>query len=149
MKKIQFIILSSALVFALAGCGAKSQSTSSDAASASTTATTTGSVVVYKDGIYDSKTKNKKNGYDEAIVTIKEGKIQDIELKRLDDKSQEVNYDFFDGAQAPNLKKYRQDLSKAMLEKQSPNVDAISGATLSSTGWKQSAADALAKASKQ
>ena len=150
MKKIQFIILSSALVLTLAGCGAKSQGTSSTSSDAKgTTAATTSNVVTYKDGTYDAKTENKKTGYDQAIVTIKDGKIQNIELKRLDAKSQEVNYDFFDGTKdAPNLKKYRQDLSKAMIEKQSANVDAISGATLSTTGWKESVADALAKASK-
>jgi uncharacterized protein with FMN-binding domain len=143
MKKTLGIVLTSVLVLSLAGCTAKTANTASNAA------TTTGGAATYKDGTYDAKKENKKTGYDEAIVTIKDGKIQNVDLKRLDANSKEVDYSFFDGTKdAPNLKQYRQDLAKAIVEKQSANVDTISGATLSSTGWKQSVSDALTKASK-
>lgn len=143
MKKAIGIILSSALVFSLAGCGAKSADTASNAAS------TTGGAATYKDGTYDVKNKSEKPGFEEAVVTIKEGKIQNIDLKRLDNNSKEINYDEWNGQGGkPNLKQARQDLAKAMVEKQSTNVDAMSGATVTSNGWKKAASDALAKASK-
>ena len=138
MKKGLGIVLTSILVLSLVGCGAKTADT----------ANTTGDAATYKDGTYDAKQKNEKTGYDQAIVTIKDGKIENVDLKRLDDTSQEVDYAFFDGVKAPNLKEYREELAKEIVEKQSSDVDIISGATLSSAGWKQSVADALTKASK-
>ena len=102
----------------------------------------------YKDGVYDEKLKSSNPGYEEAIVTIKGGKIDTIELKRLDDNQVEVNYDDWDGTKNgfPNLKKYRIDLANAMVAKQSSDVDSISGATASSNGWKAAVNAALAKA---
>jgi uncharacterized protein with FMN-binding domain len=143
MKKALGIILSSALVFSLAGCGAKSENTASNASS------TTQGASKYKDGTYDVKNKSEKPGFEEAIVTIKDGKIQNVDLKRLDNNSKELNYDEWNGQGGkPNLKQAKQDLSKAMIEKQSADVDATSGATVSSNGWKKAVSDALAKASK-
>ena len=139
MKKVLGIVLTSVLVLSLAACGAK----------ISDTASISGGVSTYKDGTYDAKKENNMTGYDQSVVTIKDGKIQNVDLKRLDGASQEVNYDFYDGTKrAPNLKKYKQDLAKAIVENQSANVDTISGATLSTSGWKQTVSDALAKASK-
>lgn len=102
----------------------------------------------YKDGVYDEKAKSTNPGYEEAIVTIKGGKIDSIELKRLDDNQVEVNYDDWDGTKDgfPNLKQYRVDLANAMITKQSADVDSISGATASSNGWKAAVNAALAKA---
>lgn len=138
MNKKLGIILSSVIVFSLAGCGAKATSTASNAGGAAT----------YKDGTYDVKNKSEKPGFEEAIVTIKDGKIQNIDLKRLDANSKEINYDEWNGQGKPNIKQARQDLAKAMIEKQSTNVDATSGATVSSNGWKKAVSDALAKATK-
>ena len=102
----------------------------------------------YKDGVYGEKLKSSSPGYEEAIVTIKGGKIDSIELKRLDDNQVEVNYDDWDGTKDgfPNLKKYRIDLANAMVTKQSSDVDSISGATVSSNDWKAAVNAALAKA---
>jgi uncharacterized protein with FMN-binding domain len=102
----------------------------------------------YRDGVYDEKIKSPNPGYEEAVVTIKGGKIDSIDLKRLDDNQVEVNYDDWDGTKNgfPNLKKYRIDLANAMIAKQSSDVDSISGATLSSNGWKAAVDAALAKA---
>lgn len=102
----------------------------------------------YKDGVYDEKLKSSNPGYEEAVVTIKGGKIDSIELIRLDDNQVEVNYDDWDGTKNgfPNLKKYRVDLANAMIAKQSSDVDSISGATASSNGWKAAVNAALAKA---
>ena len=103
----------------------------------------------YKDGVYDEKQNSStKHGYEEAIVTINGGRIDTIELKRLDENQVEVNYDDWDGTKngMPNLKKYRVDMAKAMISKQSADVDSISGATASSEGWKAATTAALAKA---
>jgi len=116
-----------------------------------TTGTTTGTVTnTLKDGTYDIKHKSTKPGYEEAIVKISGGKITSIELKRLDDSSVEVNYNDWDGKKGgrPNLKKGRINLANAMVKAQSTNVDAISGATQSSDGWKAAVNDALAQAKK-
>lgn len=107
----------------------------------------TGKKVTYKDGIYDVVHKSSKPGYEEAVVTIKDGKIQDIILKRLDNNKKEVDYNKWDGTgDFPNLKKYRIDLANAMINAQSADVDVISGATQSSNGWKAAVSSALSKA---
>lgn len=102
----------------------------------------------YKDGVYASMVESTKSGFEEAVVTTKDGKIQNIELKRLDKKKKEVNYEQWDGTKwdHPNLKQYRVDLAKEMINKQSSEVDIISGATESSNGWKAAASEALSKA---
>lgn len=102
----------------------------------------------YKDGTYDVTHKSVKFGYEEAIIKIKSGKLQSVVLKRLDDKKVEVNYATWNGTKFPNLKKFRLDLAKAMIAKQSSSVDAITGATDSSKGWMSTAKEALAKAKK-
>jgi uncharacterized protein with FMN-binding domain len=140
MKKISVAVLSAVLTLTLAGCAAKTQNASSNSAGSST----------YKDGTYSVKNKSTKPGFEEAVVTIKDGKIQNVDLKRLDDSSKEVNYEDWDGTKGgkPNLKQFRLDLAKAIVEKQSAQVDSITGATESSKGWMKAVSDALAQASK-
>lgn len=174
MKKLSASILAVALILTLAGCKSNTSSSSgapssalsspagstlSSASSAGSAGSTSGAVsssgssatsgaVSYKDGTYDVKHKSLNPGYEEAVVTIKDGKIQNIELKRLDQNQKEIDYNKWDGTNDgyPNLKKYRVDLAKAMLDKQSTNVESISGATKSSVGWKTAVDQALAKA---
>jgi uncharacterized protein with FMN-binding domain len=148
MKKISVAVLSAVLALSMAGCAAKTEKTSSN--STGTANNVVGSAATYKDGTYDTKNKSAKGGYEESVVTIKDGKIQNVELKRLDDGSKEVNYDEWDGTKGgkPNLKKFRLDLANAIVEKQSTKVDSVTGATLSSDGWKKAVSDALSQASK-
>ena len=133
MVKTLLVVILFISTLILSGCGTQNN---------------TGVPVTYKDGTYDIKHKSTKPGYEEAVVTIKDGKIQNIELKRLDDNQAEINYNDWDGTKngQPDLKQYRLDLAKAMVDKQSPDVDSISGATQSSVGWKAAVSDALAKA---
>ncbi len=145
MKKIMAFLFTLTFILGLTGCSP--QGTSSGAA----TSVGPGSAPdpgAYKDGVYDVKQKSTKPGYEEALVTIKDGKIESIDLKRLDQNEKEINYDDWDGTKGgyPNLKQYRVDLAKAMLAKKSPDVDAISGATASSNGWKAAVANALSRA---
>lgn len=155
MKKTTCIILSTFLIISLSSCGTKTTPPPTAPAPSPTTnnATTggntssSGKTITYKDGVYDVKHKSTKPGYEEAVVTIKGGKIQSIELKRLDGNQKEVNYNDWDGTKEyPNLKKDRLDLANAMVTKQSSDVNVISGATQSSNGWKAAVADALSKA---
>lgn len=143
MKKSMGIVLSSVLAVSILG--------GSSAFAATTKVVAKKPVakkVVYKDGTYDVTHKSVKFGYEEAVIKIKSGKLQSVVLKRLDDKKVEVNYATWDGTKFPNLKKFRLDIAKAMVTKQSATVDAITGATDSSKGWMAAAKDALAKAKK-
>lgn len=150
MKKLTTSILAIVFVFVLSGCGTKNNTASNPPNNppTNTPSSNTGKQVTYKDGVYDIKHKSTKPGYEEAVVTIKGGKIQDIQLKRLDQNSKEIDYNTWDGKHDgyPNLKQARLDLAKAMLNKQSTDVNVITGATQSSNGWKAAVADALSKA---
>lgn len=152
MKKLSAYILVVVFIFASAsvGCSTKKITPNNVPPSTANNApnSNTGKQVTYKDGVYDIKHKSTKPGYEEAVVTIKDGKIQNIELRRLDQSQKEVNYNDWDGTKGgrPNLKRDRIDLAKAMIDKQSTNVDVITGATQSSNGWKAAVADALSKA---
>jgi uncharacterized protein with FMN-binding domain len=92
MKKWSTFILVVVFVFALGGCGTKSNTPNNNTINQGSTSNT-GKQITYKDGVYDIKHKSTKPGYEEAIVTIKSGKIQSIKLKRLDQNEKEVNYD--------------------------------------------------------
>ncbi|NLX63013.1 MAG: FMN-binding protein [Tissierellia bacterium] len=102
--------------------------------------------VTYKDGTYYGEGEHREHGYEAAEVTIEDGKITNIVLKRMTADGQEVNYDEWTGGDRPNLKQIREDLAKEMIEKQSYDVDAIATATQSCEGWKDAVKNALAQA---
>lgn len=107
--------------------------------------------VTYKDGTYTGESTKREFGYEAAEVTIEDGKITDIELKRLTPDDTEVDYDEWTGEgedDKPNLKQYRIDLANEMIEKQTYEVDAIATATDSSEGWKEAVKNALNQATK-
>lgn len=105
----------------------------------------------YKDGVYKGVGDPWEYGSEDSNVVIKDGKITDITLRRLDAEGNEVNYEEWagqekDGKTYPNLKQYRVDLAKEMVETQTYEVDSISGATVSSDNWKMAVKRALEKA---
>ncbi|MBZ4644619.1 MAG: hypothetical protein JG777_108 [Clostridia bacterium] len=107
----------------------------------------------YKDGTYTADGDKWQYGNENATVVIKDGKMTDITLRRLDIEGKEVNYDEWagqevDGKKRPNLKQFRKDLASKMLEKQTYEVDSISGATVSSNNWKLAVQRALKAALK-
>jgi uncharacterized protein with FMN-binding domain len=140
-KKIIIFLL--VFIFALSGCGTKKNTDNN-----TNNGSNTGQNVEYKDGVYDVKKTSTKFGYEEAIVTIKDSKIESIDLKRLDANQAEINYEEWNGTTGgrPNLKQARVDLAAEMVKQQSSEVDAISGATQSSNNWKAAVAEALSKA---
>ena len=86
-----------------------------------------------KDGKYYGEGMGN-NGTVEVEVTIKEGKITDIEfIKFIDDK------EFFD------VETDGQQMISKVIEAQSYDVDGISGATYSSNGFLDAVKDALKK----
>ena len=163
MKRILAVVLAVALAIGLTACSNKStqpgtstapgnstgHSTSTSSNTGSTNSTTT--TGMYKDGTYDAKADPWDYGQEEAIVTVKNGKIADVTLKRLDKNGAEIDYTMFDGKTHdgkvyPNLKEDRFTMAKRMVEKQSPMVDTIAGATVSTKNWTVAAERALAKA---
>ncbi|HEX2927503.1 MAG TPA: FMN-binding protein, partial [Ruminiclostridium sp.] len=107
----------------------------------------------YKDGTYSAKGDPWSKGQEEAVVTIKNGKIADINLKRLDTKGTEVDYSLFNGqvhngAKYPNLKDFKVTMAKNMISKQSAKVDTIAGATTTTKNWTIATQRALDKAKK-
>lgn len=86
-------------------------------------------------------------------MTIRNGKITGITLRKLDRIGKEVNYDQWIGKNIngdirPNLKEYRIYLVNKMSEKQTYDVEAVTGATISSENWKRAVHKALDKASR-
>jgi len=104
-----------------------------------------------KDGTYEATADAWDFGQESATVTIKDGKITDIILKRLTKDGKEVNYNEWTGAEVegktrPNLNLFRQDMSKKMIDAQSYDVDTIATATVSTANWKVAVQRALEKA---
>ncbi|WP_099188893.1 FMN-binding protein [Tepidibacter mesophilus] len=107
--------------------------------------------ITYKNGVYKASGDKWEYGSEEAVVTIENHKIKNINLKRLDQNGDEVDYNMWtgqnvDGKVFPNLKKYRISMKDEMIEKQTYEVDSISGATVTTENWKIAVERALEKA---
>lgn len=105
----------------------------------------------YRDGTYTAKADPWQFGQEEATVMIKDDKILDISLRKLDKSGKEVNYDDWagqikDGMIYPNMKQYRINMAKDMIKRQTYDVDTISGATTSSNNWRIAVQTALDEA---
>lgn len=86
----------------------------------------------YKDGSYEGKGMGN-NGNIEVRVTVEGGKIKNIEVtKEVDDE------EYYNDAEKGVL--------PAIIEKQSTDVDTVSGSTYSSKGLINAVTDALSKA---
>ena len=107
----------------------------------------------YKDGTYTGKGEKWEYGSEESVVTIKNGKITNIELRRLDNNGKEIDYTQWTGKEVngttyPNLNQYRKDLAKTMMNNQSAKADVITGATVSCENWITATQRALDQAMK-
>jgi uncharacterized protein with FMN-binding domain len=100
---------------------------------------------VYQDGVYVTYGNAYTKGTEGAKVTIKDGKIADIELMRtspkLIDRDARSNYKGLWNAYGYMKKRF---LGKTM--EQAAKVDTVTGATRSSEGWKLSVARAFTRA---
>ncbi|MCX7772785.1 MAG: FMN-binding protein [Clostridia bacterium] len=107
----------------------------------------------YKNGTYTAKGDPWAQGSEDAKVVISGGKITEITLRRLDKDGNEVDYNIFNGLEHsgktyPNLKAYRQELAQKMIDKQTYQVDTLSGATTTTGNWKLAVKRALQQAGK-
>ncbi|SFD47508.1 hypothetical protein [Clostridium uliginosum] len=108
---------------------------------------------IYKDGIYIGTGDTYLNGSDDATITIDEGKIVDLTLRHLDKNKTEVNYKEWSGEEVngitnPNLRKYRGDFIKKVLEQQNSEINIIDEIPEISTNWRLAVNRALEKAKK-
>lgn len=115
------------------------------------TACVNNKAVVYKDGIYESSGEKWKYGHEKAVVLIKNGKIEDVQLMRFDKNNKEIDYSTWTGEKVngvvfPNLLEYKETMASKIIEKQSINIDSISGATLTTDNWKKAVGRALKEA---
>lgn len=106
---------------------------------------------IYKDGVYEASGDEWEYGSEQASITIENDKIKNIALKRLDANGNEVDYNMWtgkevDGMTFPNLKEYRISMKDEMIEKQTYEVDSITGATVTTDNWKIAVERALKKA---
>lgn len=159
MKKFLALVLSVLLVISLSACGSKkaSEPNNSDNKQTDTTPATTGTNTSnagqYKDGVYKLDGEKGQYGYNAVEITVEGGKISKVDLKRMNPDGTEVNYDEWtgvkgsDGSTKPNLKQFREDIAKQIIDKQSADgIDTISGATDSTKTWLELTAKALESA---
>ena len=102
----------------------------------------------YKDGTFIGKSSITKDGQEEAIVTIKNGKISAITLKVLDKSGKEINYSMYTGKTIddtyyPNINEYRITFAKSIIDNQSTNIPDIKEIPEISSNWKISVNNAL------
>lgn len=106
--------------------GTPAESSSSSAASSSASSG-------YKDGTYQGSGAGFRGSTTTVSITVQGGKITDVSVVSTQDTPR-----FFERAYPT--------VSQAIVSDQSPQVDAVSGATYSSNGIMQAVADALSKA---
>lgn len=97
----------------------------------------------YFDGTFMGKSAADAQGYGLALVTIEKDKITKVKLMEVTE-SNELK-DFATYSYTPVIQA-KEKLEKAFVEKNSPQVDAFTGATISSQKWIEAVANALAAA---
>lgn len=130
-KRVLSLLIISSLMLALVGCGGGEKAAG------------------LKDGTYVGKTEMTDYGYEEAEVTVENGEITDVVLKRMTPEGEEVDYDEWDGTSEdgkPNLKEAKDTVAAQMVEKQSSEVDTVAGATSSVDNWKIAFDEAVSQA---
>lgn len=93
----------------------------------------TSSSQYYKDGTYEGSGTGFRRGTTTVKVTVSGGKITDVTLVSSEDTDRFINASF-------------SKVSQAIVSKQNPDVDIVSGATYSSRGIMEAVMNALAKA---
>ncbi|MFT8888850.1 4Fe-4S binding protein [Ethanoligenens sp.] len=108
-------------------------STASSPASSASTAPSANAASKYKDGTYQGSGTGFRGGTTTVSVTVQGGKITNVRIVSTNDDQQ-----FFERAYP--------SVTQSILRSQTPQVDAVSGATYSSRGIMQAVANALGKA---
>jgi len=123
MKKYSILIACILVVVSISGCGTQQEEKNYEISEAGT----------WTDGTYIESTKGK-NGTFDVTVTILDGEISNIEIGENSETPER-------GGAAI------QQLPSIMIEQQTYDVDAVSGATITSDGIKDAVARSLEKAS--
>ena len=102
----------------------------------------------YKDGTFTGKSPITKDGQEEAVVIIKDGKISAVTLKVLDTSGKEINYSMYTGQSIdnkfyPDINSYRMSFAKSIIENQTTNVPEIKEIPEISQNWKVAVDNAL------
>lgn len=123
MKKYWILIFCILMAAAMTGCGTQKEK-NYEISEAGT----------WTDGVYIESTKGK-NGTFDVTVTISDGKISNVEVGKNSETPEKGGVAI-------------QQLPSKMIEQQTYDVDAVSGATITSDGIRDAVARSLEKASK-
>lgn len=141
MRKALAIVLAIAILGGLGGYFATEDNSSKPATQNSSQAQTrdrSTSANSYKDGTYTSDVAETLYGNVEISIIITGGKISDVQYVQMPDK---------DDGRSRQLTEMSKPLLKATtLEKQSDQIDFVTGATSTSFGYQESLQSALDKA---
>ncbi|HHW03272.1 MAG TPA: FMN-binding protein [Thermoanaerobacterales bacterium] len=96
------------------------------------------------DGTYTAVSDADSQGYAEATLTVENGLVADVKLKEYDGLCKEKDFSSYKYEPAVNANR---ELPWAFIAAQTSRVDAVTGATRSSTCYSQAVERALAKAS--
>ena len=140
MKKGLVIVLAVAILGGLGGYLVLSGDTEPSAVESSQNQTRDRSTSAnsYKDGTYTSDVAETLYGNVEISIVITGGKISDVEFIQMPDKD--------DGRSREITKMAKPLLEETTLEKQSDQIDFVTGATSTSFGYQESLQSALDKA---
>jgi uncharacterized protein with FMN-binding domain len=97
----------------------------------------------YFDGAFMGKSAADEHGYGLSLVTIEKDKITGVRLMEVTEENQLRDYATYPHTPVIQAK---EKLEKAFVEKNSPQVDAFTGATASSQKWIEAVANALSAA---
>lgn len=95
---------------------------------------------MYFDGVFQAKSKADEHGYAIAVVTIKDDKITNVELKYIDAEGKQRNFETYE--YEPAVKAYRELPNKFTLAN-TYDVDTVTGATISSAKYIEAVKNAL------
>lgn len=99
----------------------------------------------YYDGKFQGESERTESGYGVALITIKDNKIQTVELKEIDGEGEWRDFSEYNWEAAVEANK---EMAERFLEANSPEVDVYTNATQSSIRYKEAVKNALRHARK-
>jgi len=94
----------------------------------------------YFDGVFQAKSHTDEHGYAIAVVTIKDDKMTNVELKYIDAEGKKRNFETYE--YEPGVIAHR-ELPKKFVMANTYDVDTVTGATISSIKYIQAVKNAL------
>lgn len=100
----------------------------------------------YYDGTFQGESERTEYGYATALVTIKDDKMNNVELKELDSEGEFKDFTTYQYEAAVQA---NEEMAERFVEANSTNVDLYTGATQSSIRYKEAVENALRHARKK